>query len=93
MNAYERREQERKIKQRQRNLNRRADTCIKQHRIILRFENIYYQRFGKWPNVVFKVGRYYVGGRSYQEQQILHKIMEMEASLHEEELCGTTDTR
>lgn len=88
MNAFERRQEERKVRQQQRNLHRRMDSCVKQHGIILRFEKAHQEVFGAVPQVTFNNGRYYVGKSSYQEQALLHKIREMEASLHERELVN-----
>lgn len=88
MNAYERRLQERKQKQGVLNLRRRMDTLVKHHAIILRFEKAYQDLFNVIPKVEYNNGRYYIGKASYQEQAMLHKIREMEASLHERELVN-----
>lgn len=88
MNAFERRQVVRKQKQGELNLHRRMDRLVKHHGIILRFEKAYQELFKILPKVEYNNGRYYVGRTSYQEQAMLHKIREMEASLHERELVN-----
>lgn len=88
MNAFERRQEVRKQKQGELNLHRRMDRLVKHHEIILRFEKAYQELFKILPKVDYNNGRYYIGKVSYQEQAMLHKIREMEASLHERELVN-----
>lgn len=64
------------------------DTLVKSHHILLEYETVYNKVFGQFPTIAYNNGRYYTGGRSYQETQIVHKIREMEASLHEKELVN-----